>query len=200
MRPQIRQKEQNKRVTLPARGERNKPRAGYFYKEGENMEIHLMITNSDPRTLSKNLTNVAVTNADPFGELDIDNPVLRLKPFTGFASVNCFYIPDYLRYYAITKCKRLSGNIIEIYGQIDVLTTFNQAIRNSRGVCIANENIGSSHIADPNFPVDLRKNTTVYEFEGDPFNIETASDNSYNFVLNVAGGGQNEPEPEPSDE
>ena len=152
------------------------------------MEIQLLSTNSDPRTVNKNFVPVAVTDANPFGEFDIDSPVLRLKPFTSFATVNCFYIPEYLRYYAITKCKRLSGNIIEIYGQIDVLSTFKNAILQSRGVCVANENIGSSHIADAKYPVDLRKNTTVYEFEGNPFNVESASDSSYNFVLNVAGG------------
>lgn len=158
------------------------------------MEIRLMNTSSDPRTVTKSAAIIAVTQAEPFGEFDVDMPVLRIKPFDGFASVNCFYIPEYQRYYAVTKCKRISGNILEIYGQIDVLWTFDTAIRASKGVCVANQHIGTSHIADPNYPVDLRKKTTVYEFEGEPFNVETATDNTYNFVLNVAGGSATQPE------
>lgn len=152
------------------------------------MEIHLLNTSSDPRTVNKITAPVAVTQAEPFGEFDVDMPILRLKPFTGFADVNYFYIPEYARYYAVTKCKRLSGNIIEIYGQIDVLMTFATSIRNSTGVCTANENIKSGFVPDNNFPVDVRKTTTVYEFEGEPFNTETASEGTYNFILNVAGG------------
>lgn len=157
------------------------------------MEVQILNTISDYRVLNKTYTTIATAQSEPFGELDIDTPVIRIKPFTGFASANAFYIPEFLRYYIITKVKRISGNIIEIYGKVDVLSTFKDVIKQCKGVCVANEKLGSSHITDPNYPVDLRKNTTVYEFEGDPFNVETASDASYNFILNVAGGGQIEP-------
>lgn len=152
------------------------------------MEIRLMNTANDPRTVNKNAEIVAITQCEPFGSLDIDNPIIRIKPFTGFAVANCFYIPDLGRYYSINKTVRLSGNIIEIHGTIDVLWTYANVILQSTAVCVANEYIGATHIADKNYPLDIRKNTTVYEFRGDPFNTETATDYTYNFILNVAGG------------
>lgn len=170
-----------------------KPVRGFVIKEGDIMEVQIMNTISDPRTVDKVATTVAVTECEPFGTLDIDNPVIRVKPFTGFASANCFYIPEFLRYYTITKVVRLSGNIIEIYGTIDVLWTYSTVIRQSTGVCVANEKIGSGYVVDDNFPVDVRKKTEIYLFELDPFNTETASDSSYNYVLNVAGGEYLEP-------
>jgi hypothetical protein len=161
-------------------------------KEREKMEVQILNTISDYRVLDKQYTPIAITQCEPFGELDIDTPVLRIKPFTNFASANAFYIPDFLRYYIITKVKRLSGNIIEVSGRIDVLATFKNVIRQCKGVCVANENVGASHVVDNNYPLDVRKITECYEFEGEPFNTETASDESYNFVLNVAGGGASE--------
>ena len=68
------------------------------------------------------------------------------------------------------------------------MKTFDAVIRQCSAVCTANENIGSGYVPDQNYPLDVRKSTTVYEFEGNPFNTETASDNTYNFILNVAGG------------
>lgn len=156
------------------------------------MEIHLLNTSSDPRTLAKTAQTIAVTECEPFGVFDIESPILRVKPFTGFGVVNAFYIPEYMRYYSISKTVRLSGNIIEIYGSVDVLWTYKEAIRNCSAVCISNENIKAGFVPDNNFPVDVRKETIVYQFEGEPFNTETASDSTYNFVLNVAGGEASE--------
>lgn len=157
------------------------------------MEVQILNTISDYRVLNKTYTTVATAECEPFGELDIDTPTIRIKPFAGFASANAFYIPDFLRYYSITKVKRLSGNIIEVSGKIDVLSTFKDVIRQCKGVCVANELIGTSFVTDNNYPVDIRKTTECYLFEGEPFNTESAGDMSYNFVLNVAGGGQIEP-------
>lgn len=163
------------------------------------MEIQFLSSISDSRTVTKNFTPIAITQAEPFGTFDIVNPVLRVKPFTNFANANYFYIPEYYRYYAVQKAVRISGNIIEIYGAIDVLSTYDNVIRQCRGVCIANQNIGSGYIVDKNYPLEIRKKTEVYELEGDPFNTETATDNSYNFVLNVAGGSYFEPTPPESE-
>lgn len=160
------------------------------------MEVQFLSSISDSRTVTKRFTPVATLQCEPFGTMDILSPVLRVRPFTYFASCNYVYIPEYLRYYSINKCVRVSGDILEVYCTIDVLSTYDNVIRQCRGVCVANQNVGSSHIVDTNYPLDIRKNTEVYEFEGEPFNTETATDQTYNFVLNVAGGTYLEPDPE----
>ncbi len=163
------------------------------------MEIQFLSSISDSRTVTKNFTTLATTQAEPFGAFDITTPILRVKPFPNFANANYFYIPEYFRYYSVQKVVRISGNIIEVYGVIDVLSTYDNVIRQSRGVCIANQNVGSGYIVDKNYPLEIRKKTEVYELEGDPFNTETATDSSYNFVLNVAGGSYAEPDPPESE-
>ena len=41
-------------------------------------------------------------------------------------------------------------------------------------------------------PLKGSKEMKVIEFTGGDFNLDTATANSYNFVLNVAGGGSNQ--------
>ena len=160
------------------------------------MQVIMYNSISDPRTVDKSLTQVAICDCEPFGEMDISNPVIRVKPFDGFANVNFFYIGDYLRYYSVKKCVRISGNILEIYGAVDVLMTYRDVIRQSKGVCVANEYVGSSYVPDKNLPVDIRKVLTVAEFSDSDFNQDSATELTHNFVINVAGGTAEEPEPE----
>lgn len=144
---------------------------------------------NDNRVLSKNLGNaVHSCVCSPFGECSLYSPIITIRQFNGYANINYCYIDDYGRYYYITDIVAKSGGILEIHCKVDVLKTFDAAIRQCSAVCTANENIGSGYVPDQNFPLDVRKTTTVYEFEGNPFNTESASDNTYNFVLNVAGG------------
>lgn len=41
-------------------------------------------------------------------------------------------------------------------------------------------------------PLKGNKEMKVIEFTGGDFNLDSATENSYNFVLNVAGGGSNQ--------
>lgn len=152
------------------------------------MEVQILNTISDNRVVDKIFTTIAITQCEPFGALDIDNPILRVKPFEGFANANYFYIPDFLRYYIITGVKRLSGNILEISGTIDVLSTYKEVIKQCPAICVANEKIGSTYVIDPNLPLDVRKTIIAKEFPTTIFNQDSATPNTRNFVLTVAGG------------
>lgn len=149
---------------------------------------------NDNRVLSKSLGDaVHSASCTPFGECSLHNPVIVVRQFSGYGNVNYCYIDDYARYYYVTDVVAKSGGLLEIHCKVDVLKTYDAVIRQCAAVCISNEMLGSSYIIDKNFPVDIRKKTTVYKFEGEPFNTETASDSSYNFVLTVAGGEHIEP-------
>lgn len=157
------------------------------------MQVEFLNTISDTRTVSKNFTTIAKAECEPYGEFEIDSPVIRVRPFENFASVNMFYIPEYLRYYKRTGLKRISGNVIEIKGETDVLQTYGDVIRQCPAVCVANENIGTSYVPDKNLPVDLRKKTKAYIFSDSDFNVATADDTTNNFIINVTGGTAIEP-------
>lgn len=153
---------------------------------------------NDNRVIDKNLGEALHTSVcTPFGACSLHSPVIVVRQFTGYANINYCYIDDYGRFYYITDVIAKSGDILEIHCKVDVLKTYGEVIKLSRGVCIANENMGVSYIPDENYPVINKKITKYYEFEGDPFNTTTATDITKNFVLNVAGGEAAEPEPEP---
>lgn len=154
----------------------------------------------DNRVVSKNLTafsNNQYTGVIPKGEFNIMKPQLIIKvdsanigELMGFA--NYMYIPELGRYYYIQSKTLLTGNRISLTGSIDVLMTYAAGIRNLNGTITRQENIGINDIVDSLLPLQNRKELAVIEFESSEFNITNASTSSYNFVLNVAGGGNNE--------
>lgn len=151
----------------------------------------------DNRVVSKNLTafsNNQYTGVVPKGELNIMKPQLIFKvdsanigELMGFA--NYMYIPELGRYYYIQSKTLLTGNRISLTGSIDVLMTYAAGIRNLNGTITRQENIGINDIVDSLLPLQNRKELAVIEFESSEFNIANASTSNYNFVLNVAGGG-----------
>lgn len=155
------------------------------------MNITLYNNLSDHRCLNKELEVVeTISGATPYGECSVQAPVMRLRPFENWAIVNYAYIGDYQRYYYVTEIKILSGNVLELHCQSDPLMSFRNAIKNCQGVLVANENLSTPYIRDPNYPVSLKKTITTYLFDGDPFNITAAGYRSgLNYVLTVAGGG-----------
>jgi hypothetical protein len=150
---------------------------------------------NDNRVVSKTLPEpLHSAECTPCGECEIQNPVITVRPFKGYGQVNYCYIDDYNRYYYITSVTVKSGGLLELRCKVDVLMSFGNAIRDCRGVCVANENVGSSYVPDKNLPIDLRKKTKAYMFSDSDFNVGTATDTSNNFVLNVTGGNAAEPE------
>ena len=144
---------------------------------------------NDNRVLTKGLGEaIASVSCEPSGECSVHTPIIKVRQFSGYGNINYCYIDDYNRYYYITNVIAKTGGLLEIHCKVDVLKTYDAVIRQCAAVCIANEMVGSSYIIDKNYPVDIKKETTVYKFEGEPFNTETASDSSFNFVLTVAGG------------
>ena len=156
---------------------------------------------NDNRVVSKNLGE-ALHSAEctPLGECSIQNPVIMIRQFNGYATVNYCYISDYGRYYYITEVIAHSGDLLEIRCKVDVLMSFGDVIRQCTGVCTANERIGTSYVVDKNLPLDTRKVMSVAEFSDSDFNQDSANELTHNFVINVAGGESEEPEPEPGEE
>lgn len=156
----------------------------------------------DNRVVSKNLTafpNNQYNNVIPKGELNIMKPQLIVKvdsanigELMGFA--NYMYIPELSRYYYIQDKSLLTGNRISLTGSIDVLMTYAAGIRNLNGTITRQENIGINDIVDSLLPLQNRKELAVVEFESSEFNITGANGSSYNFVLNVSGGGSGQTE------
>lgn len=153
------------------------------------MTIKFYNSPSDPRVLTKHMNLLhELDNVPPYGEYNIMAPVFRVKPFPFYANCTHFEILEYHRYYFVDSITILSGNLIEIRGKVDVLKTYDNVIRSCPAICTANEKIPTSYIPDKKFPVDIRKEYITYEFDSTPFNVDSITTLSKNFVLNVAGG------------
>lgn len=161
------------------------------------MEIQLLNTGSDPRVISKGYTSLKITNATPIGEFSIQAPVLKLSYGDwSVGNANYVYIPDYLRYYYIDDITIHSGKYVLIKCRCDVLMSFANAILNCTALCVRSETAGTNEIIDRELPLKPKKDITVSAFKGGAFNLNTATEYSLNFVLNVAGGAGTNPEPE----
>lgn len=144
---------------------------------------------NDNRVLTKILGEpIHTAVCTPFGECSLHSPTITIRQFTDYANVNYCYIDDYNRYYYITDIIAKSGGILEVHCKVDVLKTFDTVIRQCGAVCIANEKIGSTYVIDPNLPLDVRKTIVAKEFPTTIFNQDSATQNTRNFVLTVAGG------------
>ena len=152
---------------------------------------------SDNRTVNKNITSVMSGSVYLYEDSSIVNPVVRLDYDDAvLPEMNYAYIPAWNRYYYITDIAALVGGGMRIAMTCDVLMTYKGTILNSEQTVIRSESIGKpTMIPDENLPLAPYKDMKVIIFEGGYFNLNTANHNTYNFLLNVAGGGGYNPDP-----
>ena len=146
-------------------------------------------TADDPRTISKTLTNQIDYTCQLLDSAEMVTPKLRVRCTSETFNANYCYISFFDRYYFVTGQTVETANTILIHCRLDVLYTYRNALLSSTFLVTRNENIGSTYIPDTMLPLKGSKEMKVIEFTGGDFNLDTATPNSYNFVLNVAGGG-----------
>lgn len=119
------------------------------------------------------------------------SPSVRLYCTSETFNANMVYISFFDRYYHIIDVDAESAETIILHCEFDAFT-YSTALLSSTFLVTRNENIGSTYIPDNMLPLKGNKEMKVIEFTGGDFNLDTANENSYNFVLNVAGGGSNQ--------
>ena len=145
----------------------------------------------DVRTVQKTLTNAIDYNCEILDTMNSFSPRIRLFCTSETFNANMAYIPFFDRYYHIISADVESAETIILQCEFDIFT-YSTALLNSTFLITRNENIGSTYIPDTMLPLKGGKEMKVIEFTGGDFNLDTATANSYNFVLNVAGGGSNQ--------
>lgn len=145
----------------------------------------------DVRAISKTLTNAVEYNCEILDTMNSFTPRIRLFCTSETFNANMIYIPFFDRYYHITDIDVESAETIILQCEFDIYT-YSNALLNSNFLVTRNENIGSTYIPDTLLPLKGSKEMKVIEFTGGDFNLDSATVNSYNFVLNVAGGGSDQ--------
>lgn len=154
------------------------------------MSMTLYTVTDDKRVANKTLGTGLTLNTLKFEHpTNMLEPRIIIKtPQTPFAYNYC-YISDFGRYYYITNVIALSGKRIALICVEDVLYSLHSQLTNVNAILVRSENSGPTEITDSNFPVHKNKSIKIYEFSGGDFNIDVATNQSYNFVLNIMGGG-----------
>ena len=155
------------------------------------MQIKFGYTFDDRRKLEKNVTWFVTFDCKPFADYNISAPNLLIINANGaIANNNYAYIADYQRYYYVDSVTVGRNGMYVVQLSVDVLMTYADGIKNINATISRQENVGINDIVDSLLPLQNRKELAVIEFETSDFNIVGANLNSYNFVLNVAGGGK----------
>jgi len=157
--------------------------------------VNLYNNTDDKRVMDKTLTPVRTVNAELITPCSIKEPQLRIAWFTGAASCNYMYVPEFSRYYYIEITADTGGAAIITASGVDVLMSYAAAIKQAPAVVVrstSSTNTGSQKstwIPDPQLPMTTGRTVKAVILEGSDLNIDTATMTSNNFVLNVAGGG-----------
>lgn len=154
------------------------------------MQIKFGYTFDDRRKLEKNVTWFDTFDCKPFTDYNISTPNLLIVNATGaIANNNYAYIADYQRFYYVDSVTVGRNAMYVVQLSVDVLMSYADGIKNLSATISRQENIGINDIVDSLLPLQNRKNLAVIEFESSEFNIASADSSSYNYVLNVSGGG-----------
>lgn len=126
-----------------------------FLKRSDIMTVYLMSTTDDPRVVTKTRTIITTVDAKPTENCTILNPRLILNYSSALAEVNYMYIPSFGRYYFIDNIIVNPGATLTLSGTVDVLTTYDNHIRNCEGTIIRSESIGKPTIyPDSKLPIE----------------------------------------------
>ena len=157
------------------------------------MNITLYQNLSDKRCLNKNITEIEhFTDVNILEQTTTTNPTFILKSTTQAINANYLYCNLLNRYYFINEWVMMSGQRIGIKCSVDVLYTYREQIYQLSATMLRNEHIGVNYIPDQLLPILQDKKYYVADLGENVLNLNSASDSTYNFVINVAGGGKNE--------
>lgn len=155
------------------------------------MNVTLMKNSSDRKALDKTLTTITAVTANPLEDCDILKPRLVLRYNANIELINFMYIPEFQRYY-FANCTVQPGGQIEITGEIDYLTTYNSAIKNTKVLLdrTSTEKLSNLFFADEKIRKYAYQRTQNVLFPNNPLNRDgycvliTAGGAAYN------GGGE----------
>lgn len=162
-----------------------------------SIAVELYRNFSDNRYVNKNIEKLADVTATWYEDNSNVVPTIKFTYNNPNVLNDCNYvkIPYFGRYYYVTDVRSLVGCGMEMDLRCDVLMTYKDAIINSNMMVIRNEapygKPTPTLISDPTLPLAPYKDLDVIEFQGGNFNLEEATNTSFNFILNVAGGAQN---------
>lgn len=150
------------------------------------MVVKLFVNNSDTKTVSKSLTNIAIYDCTVKYPCDILSPTILIHDTdNNIARANYVFIQDWQRYYYANVTA--TPTMWELSCNVDALMSWSTSIRNINTYIERQEFVYSAYIPDNNVTVTTQRGITYNK-------LGTLSDD-YTIVLVTTGskfdGGEN---------
>lgn len=146
-----------------------------------SMTLKIGYTDDKPTKLSKTATWVLELTGELKEGCSLMSPVIKISSdAAAIAGCNYMYISDFGRYYYIDDISAIAGNMAQVAGRVDVLTTYDSQIRDCWGIVKRNETNFNLYMND-----DIFK---VYQNDLIGYKKFSTGFSSFANVLVVAGG------------
>ena len=139
---------------------------------------------SDPRYLHKGLTLIAdLVSCQITEDCSIVDPVIKIGLLSAYINCNYVYIPNFHRYYYVTRKTILNGEFIELTLHVDVRMSFKSQILNSKIIVDRSGSNPDPYVTDS--MVTTRDSILTYtrKLANSPF----TSFGSNNYVIMIGG-------------
>lgn len=150
------------------------------------MNVTLYNNSSNPNVVNKTIT--AIRNAIPCSlkdDTDLQTPTIRLSKslISDPTSFNYMYIDIFKRYYYTKQPLECIGGILEIEGNIDVLMSHKDEIKQLNALVERQQNFYNLYLADLQIPNLAYKRVQTLKFPRQPLTSDTT------LILAVSGRG-----------
>lgn len=131
-----------------------------------SFSIIFQTSNSDKRMLDKNITDNFTLTGTLRNETSILNPVILVECSLGdISTCNYMTIESFGgRKYFINDIKSIRNGLVEVYGHVDVLSTYADAIRKNSGITFRQEGDWNLYLDDGSFKVYQNPRIQTLEF------------------------------------
>lgn len=118
-----------------------------------SFSITLMYNNQELNKISKNPATVMTLTGTLREETDLVDPEINVEYVGTLVNVNYMHIPEFRRYYFITKIESIRTGLWRIHAHCDVLKTYANGILGTNAVVARSENNYNLLLNDPMFKV-----------------------------------------------
>lgn len=126
-----------------------------------NVECNLYINSSENNALDKNLSAVVSDTLVFKEDVDLMNPRIIFQTSSDLTGVNYMQLND--KYYFVhIEC--IQGGRYNIYGHVDVLTTYKDAIRSQIGIIRRNANNYNRYLQDDKIKMNAYEQVKTLQF------------------------------------
>lgn len=116
------------------------------------MDIKLYHCSSDPRVVTKDISDmVSYNSATARDAFDVMGGSIIIATASDLSDYNYAYITDVGRYYYITDITVLRDGVWQLTLAVDVLMTYDTAIRALHGTVDRQTNVNNGYISDPEY-------------------------------------------------